>query len=155
GKLKEILATKGELRMQQSGDSALGSLYWAVHPRTETQFSGYDEESRSYYSVARLAGPDWFFLTTLPRGHLQRQAFQSAQWVLWSGLLSLGLVLGFLATTLRRQIAQPLVELTRATREMSAGVVSTRAVVGRNDEFGALAGTFNEMAERVALRETE
>jgi nitrate/nitrite-specific signal transduction histidine kinase len=95
------------------------------------------------------------FLTTMPRQQLQRQAFQSAQWVLWSGLVSLALVLAFLATILRRQVAQPLAELTRATRQMSTGDVSARAAVGRDDEFGALAGSFNEMAGRVALRDAE
>jgi signal transduction histidine kinase len=154
-KRKEILATKGQLRMQDSGEFALASLYPLVSARTERQFSGYDGASGSYYSVARLAGPEWFFLTTMPREHLQRQAFQSAQWVLWSGLLSLGLVMAFLATTLRRQIAQPLAELTRATEQMSAGDISARAVVTRNDELGALASSFNEMAGRVASRDAE
>jgi signal transduction histidine kinase len=154
-KRREILASKGELRMQDTREAALASLYRAISARTERQFSGYDDSSKSYYSVARLAGPDWFFLTTMPREQLHEQAFQSAQWVLWSGLVSLALVLGFLATILRRQIAQPLVELTRATRQMSTGDVTARAVVGRHDEFGALASSFNEMAGRVASRDAE
>jgi signal transduction histidine kinase len=91
----------------------------------------------------------------MPRQQLHRQAFQSAQWVLWSGLLSLGLVLGFLATTLKRQIAMPLAELTRATKQMSGGDVSARAEVRREDEFGTLATAFNEMAARVASRDAE
>src|SRR5262249_31343355 len=82
-KLKEILASKGHLRMQDSGESDLASLYGAVSWRTDRSFSGYDEGSGCYYSVARLAGPNWFFLTTIPRERLQRQAFQSTQWVLW------------------------------------------------------------------------
>jgi len=92
---------------------------------------------------------------TMPREQLQRQAFASAKWVLWSGLFSLALVLGFLATTLRRQIARPLAELIRATKQMSTGDVSARANVGRDDELGALAGAFNEMAGRVASRDAE
>lgn len=155
GKRKEILASKGELRMQDSGEAALASLYHAVSPQTERRFSGYDAASGLYYSVARLAGPEWFFLTTIPREQLQRQAFDSAQWVLWSGLVSLALVLVFLATTLRRQIAHPLIELTRATKQMSGGDVNARAEIERDDEFGALAGAFNEMAARVRLRDTE
>ncbi len=154
-KLKEILASKGLLQMQNSGEPDLVSLYRAITARTERSFSDYDAGSGCYYSGARLAGPEWFFLTTMPRELLQRQAFQSAQWVLWSGLLSLALVLGFLAMTLRRQIAQPLVELTRATKQMSAGDVSARATVYRSDELGALAGAFNEMAARVAQRDAE
>jgi len=154
-KLKEILASKGLLQMQNSGEADLVSLFQAIKSRTERNFSDYDDGSKCYYSVARLAGPDWFFLTTMPRELLQKQAFQSAQWVLWSGLVSLALVLGFLAVTLRRQIAHPLADLTRATKQMSAGDVSARATVGRDDELGELAGAFNEMAARVASRDAE
>lgn len=154
-KLKEILASKGQLTMQNSDEPALASLFNAIHARAERQFSGYEPASGMYYSVARLEGPEWMFLTTMPRELLQQQAFQSAQWVLWSGLISLALVLAFLAATLRRQIAGPLAELSRATKQMSAGDVSARAVVERCDEFGALAGSFNEMAGRVAQRDAE
>jgi len=154
-KLKEILAAKGQLRMQNSGEPALANLYQAITARPERQFSDYEPSSGVYYSVARLAGPEWIFLTTMPREQLQRQAYQSAQWVLWSGLVSLGLVLAFLAATLRRQIAQPLQELTRVTRKMSTGDVSARAVVERRDELGTLAQSFNDMAGHVASRDAE
>lgn len=154
-KRQEILASKGELRMQDSGEPALASLYRAVSARSERQFSDYDATSGTYYSVARLAGPEWFFLTTFPREQLQRQAFQSAQWVLWSGLFSLSLVLGFLAAILRREIALPLAELARATRQMGAGDTSARASSKRQDEFGALATSFNDMATHVASRDAE
>jgi len=153
-KLPQILASGGELRMQDSGEP-LASLYRAVNLRTERRFSGYDEANRLYYSVAHLGGPGWYFLTTVPRDLLQQQAARSAQWVLWSGLFSLALVLGFLATILRRQIAAPLIELTRATRQMAAGDRGARADVARADEFGALAGAFNDMAGRVASRDAE
>lgn len=154
-KRAEILATKGRLRMQDSSEAALASLYQAVSARSERRFSGYDEASGLYYSVARLAGPEWFFLTAVPRELLRDFAFQSARWVLWSGLVSLALVLAFLAATLRRQIARPLAELARATRQMGAGDTSARAVVERSDELGALAGAFNDMASRVASRDAE
>lgn len=154
-KLKEILATKGRLLMQSCGEADLASLYQEVHARAERSFSGFEPKSGCYYSVARLAGPDWFFLTTIPREWLHQQAYQSARWVLWSGLVSLALVLTFLAATLRRQIAQPLVELTRATKQMSGGDVAARARVERDDELGELAGAFNEMAGRVASRDAE
>ncbi|MFO1498245.1 MAG: ATP-binding protein [Verrucomicrobiota bacterium] len=155
GKQREILLSKGRLTMEASGQAALASLYRAVISRPDSAFSGYDQASESYFSVAHLAGPGWFFLTMMPRDQLQRQAFQSAQWVLWSGLLSLALVLGFLAVILRHQIAQPLAELTRATKEMSAGQIAARASVKRQDELGALATAFNEMAARVASRDAE
>lgn len=154
-KLKEILASKGQLRMQNSDEPELASLYRAVTAREERQFSSFDEASGLYFSVARLAGPEWFFLTTMPRELLQKQAFQSARWVLWSGLVSLALVLAFLAATLRREVARPLAELTRATRQMSGGDIRARTVVRRSDELGVLANSFNEMAGQVALRDAE
>jgi signal transduction histidine kinase len=154
-KRAEILKTKGFLVMQNSGEPALVSLYAAIRQRGERQFSGFDEASGNYYSVARLAGPDWFFLTTLPRELLQQQAFASAQWVLWSGLISLALVLGFLASILRRQIALPLADLTRATKAMAKLDITARATTGRDDEFGALANAFNEMADRIVARGKE
>jgi signal transduction histidine kinase len=154
-KRQAILASVGTLRMQESGEPALVSLYGAIHAHPERRFSGFDAASGMYYSVARLAGPEWFFLTTVPRELLQQQAFASAQWVLWAGLFSLALVLGFLATILRRQIAVPLAELARATRQMAALDTSARATVDRRDEFGALARAFNDMAERIAARGVE
>ena len=60
-KRNEILSTKGQLRMQDSGEAALASLYRVVSQLSKQQFSGYDSASESYYSVARLAGPEWFF----------------------------------------------------------------------------------------------
>jgi signal transduction histidine kinase len=153
--LEEIISMKGRLRMQDCKDPSLVSLYKAVSGRKERLFSDYDEGSESYYCVARLAGPEWFFLTTMPRQQLQQQAFHSTQWVLWSGLVSIALVAAFMATVLRRQIAQPLEELTRVTRQMSGGDHSARAAMKSTDELGALAGAFNEMAGRVAARESD
>lgn len=153
-KRQEILTSKGLLQMQQA-EPALASLYEVAISRTDAQFTGFDPTSKTYFSVARLHGPDWFFLTTIPEAYLRSQAFQSAQWVLWSGLLSLSLVLVTLATILRRQIALPLAELTRATMRMSSGDIGARAEVTRDDELGALARAFNEMASRVAERDAE
>lgn len=154
-KLRQILDSGGRLSMQDSGEPVLTSLYRLVQSRTERRFSGFDESTGAYYSVAQLAGPNWYFLTTVPRAQLQQQAARSAQWVLWSGLFSLALVLSFLGVILRRQIARPLIELTRATKQMAGGDHAARADVSRTDEFGALAGSFNDMAQRVASRESE
>lgn len=153
-KRAEILASKGLLTMQGSGEPALASLYQAAVARPETQFSGYDTVSRSYYSVSRLSGPAWLFLTTMPLAQLRAQAFASAQWVLWSGLFSLGLVLIFFTVILRRQIARPLADLAQATQAMSAGKLAARAIVYQRDELGQLASSFNEMADRVVERDT-
>jgi signal transduction histidine kinase len=150
----EILASRGQLTMQGSGNAALKSLYAAtagINHRT----SGYDSASGCFYAVCRLAGPEWYFLTTMPRAHIWRQAFASAQWVLWSGLLTLGLVVAGFATILRRQIARPLKDLAEATAKMNAGDQHARANPQRDDELGRLAVAFNEMIGRVNARDAE
>ncbi|HSJ00932.1 MAG TPA: HAMP domain-containing sensor histidine kinase, partial [Verrucomicrobium sp.] len=118
-------------------------------------YLGYYEAGDLFFCVARLDGPGWYYLTTMPRSLLQNQAFRSAQWVVWAGLLSLALVLFFFAIILRRQISKPLAELDRATRQMSSGDTAARADIPGTDEFGIVAEVFNEMASRVATRDTD
>ena len=154
-KRDDILKSKGQIRMQDCGEAALQSLYRLVLASDERLSSGYDMDSGYYYCVARLSGPEWYFLTLLSSEQLRRQAFHSAQWVLWSGLASLGLVLALLVTTLRRHIAQPLADLGRATHRMSAGDTSVRVSSDRDDELGALARAFNEMAAQVETRDAK
>jgi signal transduction histidine kinase len=153
-KRAEILASKGLLTAQDCGDRVLASIYRIASQHAERRFGGFDPASDVYYSVARLAGPEWFYVTTMSRDYLQRQAFASAQWVLWSGLISLALVLGFIALALNAQVARPLAELTRATEAMSAGN-SDPALVPRADELGELAASFREMVSRVHERESD
>jgi PAS domain S-box-containing protein len=159
-KNQEIIASKGHLTAQQSGDAALISLFQAASSRGERHFNGYDETSQSYYSAVRLVGPDWLFVTTMPGVHLQWQAFRSARWVLWSGLFSLALMMIFFATVLRRQIAQPLAAFLGVTRRLAEGENGVRLEVERDDEFGRLAEAFNDMEAKIeargaALRDSE
>lgn len=154
-KRAEILASNGMMRAQDCGDPALASLYKLAVARPDKRFSGLDPASDTYYSFARMSGPEWFYVTTMSRDYLQQQASASARWVLWSGLASFALVLGFLAVTVRVQIARPLASLTKATKAMSTGVAAVPVPVQSGDELGELAASFREMVDRVAAREGE
>jgi signal transduction histidine kinase len=48
-----------------------------------------------------------------------------------------------------RQISKPLLALTDVTARMTAGDLSTRASIARQDELGVLALSFNAMADRI------
>lgn len=150
-----ILGSDGKLTLQESGDRTLQSLYDAVGGRRETLFAGSIDGDAIHFAAATLQGPGWYYVSVLPNVEVRQQAFQSAKWVLWSGLASLGGVLGFFAIILRRQIARPLGELARATSQMSSGDTGARAKVPAGDELGSLAESFNEMAARVAQRDAE
>jgi HAMP domain-containing protein len=48
-----------------------------------------------------------------------------------------------------RQISKPLLALTEVTAHMTAGDLSRRAAIARQDELGTLARSFNVMADRI------
>lgn len=155
GLKQQIIDSKGLLTAQSSGDPALAHLHSIIAGRGEKLFSGYDEEGRFYYTASRLAGPEWFFVTVMPKALLQQQAFASAKWVLYSGLFSLALVLVVFTAILRRQIVRPLAEFARATNEVSAGNTAARAEVTGDDELGRLATAFNDMVSKLDARGKE
>lgn len=152
-KRAEILASKGLLTAQTCGDATLASLYQIASAHSERRFAGFDPASATYYNVARMAGPEWFYVTTMSRNHLQAQASASARWVLWSGLTSLALVLIAIAAILRRQVTRPLATLNEAAKSMSAGAREVPVAIDRHDELGELAASFREMVDKVAARE--
>ena len=61
-----------------------------------------------------------------------------------------GVVIAVLAGWwISRRISAPILVLTDSTHRMAGGDLSTRAAIQASDEFGALATSFNTMAERV------
>lgn len=150
-----ILESGGTLTAEASGDPALRAAYQAM---MQDGFWGRAEgavpESDIYFNVGPVQGPPWFFATLVKHSAIQRQARDAAQWVLWSGLASLALVLTALAIALRRNVSLPLASLAEATKAMAAGDTTARAVSTGATELSALANSFNDMAARVAQRDT-
>lgn len=64
------------------------------------------------------------------------------------GLASLGLSM-VLAVVLAQPLVRPLRALIEASRRVAGGDFGARVPAGRADELGQLAGTFNEMSERL------
>lgn len=150
-KRQEIMESQGSYSV--ADDPVLAQLFQNLSGRRVDQAAGYDAATGLYYAARRLQGPDWLFVTTLPRAVIARDAFSHARWILWSGGASVVVLLGLLAVTLRRGIARPLAELTQATNRLSAGESSTAISVMRNDELGQLATAFNRMTEKIAARD--
>lgn len=148
---ENIVRTNGDYAMRD--DPALASVFARIQASRGEQLAGYDPGSRLYFAAHRLAGPRWLFISTLPRAVIAREAFTHAQWILWVGGASVVLLLGLLAITLRRGIAVPLTELTRATEQLSEGESPGALVVERNDELGQLANAFNRMSEKIGERD--
>ncbi len=154
--LSEELTTRGEpLFAEQTGNESLRNIHAAVQGSQRPLVSGYDAAGGVYFVAHRLRGPDWWFISLLPKAQLEETAFRSAQWVLWIGLASLAFVLGTLAVMLRREIATPLQALLGATRRLASGDTGAGLEVTRPDELGELAAAFNDMTRQVAGRDAE
>jgi PAS domain S-box-containing protein len=151
--MKAIIERQGLFVVEDSKDPAFISLCHAVFAAKGREVSGFDPVSRSYYSATRLEEPAWIFASTMPQHVLQAQAYESTQWVLWAGLLSLCFELGVIALVLKRQIAAPMRTMLDATARLAAGESSVQLRVERQDELGQFASGFNEMVRRVAERD--
>jgi signal transduction histidine kinase len=68
-------------------------------------------------------------------------------WLLASVVsVGLAIILGWVAS---RDVVNPLRTLSIATKHMAAGDLSARALIRREDEFGSLAQSFNDMANQI------
>ncbi len=65
--------------------------------------------------------------------------------IIMTGLM--GILMGILTWTATQRLVQPLTELTYTTEQFAQGNWDLRAPVGRSDEIGLLAYTFNHMAD--------
>jgi PAS domain S-box-containing protein len=151
--MRDIVARQGLYTIEDSGNPAFISLCRAIFAAKGREISGFDRPSNSYYAATRLEEAGWIFASTMPRGVLTAQAFESTRWVLWSGLFSLGLELALLAIVLQRQIARPMRTMLAATRRIAVGEAYEPLAEDRADELGELASGFNEMGRRVQERD--
>jgi PAS domain S-box-containing protein len=116
-------------------------------------YSGSSRDDDMLFALARIDGPGWYVAATLPGAVLRARAATPLLWALAVGAAALLLPLLIVAAMLRRQVAQPLAELTRAAEALAGGDTGVRLPVSRDDELGRLAGAFNDMTGKVALRD--
>lgn len=152
---EQLVASDGMLLVQDCTNAALQSVFAAVSQQGGQLVSGLDRNSGLYYAASRLHGPNWWFISMLPRSQVQAEAFRSAQWMLWIGLATLAFVLWVPGVILRREITRPLGDLSRAARQLASGQAAAELAVTRADELGELAIAFNEMARQVTERDAE
>ncbi len=105
--------------------------------RIERDLLGLDGTPVGKLTIARTFGAAGQRLTRLRRDLL----------LIWAAALFFSLLLGYV---LANRIVRPISELDLAASELSKQHLSHRipeSVAGKKDEFGRLAGTFNQMAE--------
>jgi signal transduction histidine kinase len=91
---------------------------------------------------------NWFMWVGIPTSSVIAPAKRFLRDMAIAALL-LVIVGGLAALLISRQITAPLEEMTLAAEGMSSGDYSRRVTIGRHDELGVLAQSFNSMAQQV------
>ena len=152
--MEAIQAQSGELSIPAADDPHLGRIFDLARRRPDGQVVIENHADDEFLAVTQLQGPEWYLVTVFPRELIVDLALDTAQLVLVAGALALLAEIVILTTVLKRQVADPLRELTRATRDVASGHWSTEIKLRRDDELGQLADAFNGMAREIDARET-
>jgi signal transduction histidine kinase/CheY-like chemotaxis protein len=150
--MDQIKKSEGKLNISQSDNPHLKKIFDLVSQRNNNQVILEDAGDNEYLAVTKIDGPDWYFVTVLPKSILQQKAFSTAWVILVLGLVSLLIEIGIVYYILRKQLSAPLNNLMTATENIAAGNLDIKLDENRQDELGRLAYLFNKMA--LQLRES-
>jgi signal transduction histidine kinase/DNA-binding response OmpR family regulator len=150
--MEQIKKSEGKFNISRSDNRHLREIYDLVKRRKSSQVILEDSKDNEYLAVTKIDGPDWYFVTVLPKSVLQQKAFSTAWVILVLGLISLLIEIGIVYYILRRQLSAPLTNLMKATENIAAGNLDVELDENRQDELGRLAYLFNKMA--LQLRES-
>lgn len=153
--MEEIQERKGVFNIAESGDAQLKRIFESVKNKAADQIIIDNPQESDYLAVTTLQGPEWYFVTVLPKSLLAEEALGLARFTLLLGISSLFIVVAIVFWVLRRRISDPLKQITAATNRVAAGDFQIMLDGSSQDELGQLAQAFNTMAQEVAARTTE
>ncbi|CAN5265016.1 hypothetical protein BH23BAC3_BH23BAC3_11600 [soil metagenome] len=77
------------------------------------------------------------------------EPIKTIRWIIYTGMfISMGLVI-LVSVLFSRSISKPIIQLESAARDIAGGNVNRTLQLNRKDEFGTLAKSLNQMAERL------
>lgn len=153
--MKQIQQQKGAFNIQESEDTQLKRIFEAVKNKSNDQVVIDNANQSDYLAVTTLQGPDWYFVTVLPKSILTQKAIALARFTLFLGFGSLIIVVAIVFWVLRRYITTPLEEITAATNRIANGDFQVVLDDSSPDELGRLAQAFNTMTQEVAAKTTQ
>ena len=153
--MKQIQQQKGAFNILESEDTQLKRIFEAVKNKATDQVVIDNANQSDYLVVTTLQGPDWYFVTVLPKSILAEKAIALARFTLFLGFGSLIIVVAIVFWVLRRHITTPLEEITAATNQIANGDFQVVLDDSSPDELGRLAQAFNTMTQEVAAKTTQ
>jgi len=132
-------------------DTSLLSALGAKQTGTVEVESPYDKIKR-IYGLARIEAANCVVVVGVPSESLYAPAKAQYWRQLWIGSL-IAVLAGALALLIARGIVLPMRELTSAARSFGHGDLTTRTDISGSGPMREVAETFNQMAERIQIRE--
>ena len=159
-KVKEIIASKGQLTAQNAADKHLLRIYERARAAKAFPAVMENDKDNEFLAVTRIEGPEWYFITVYPYSLLKDKALRNAGFTLLSGLGSLLIMILVILFILKRNLTYPLGQLTQTIRDFKidrgqgldrteASAEKTAELSTRPDETGLLTRSFVEMKDHL------
>ena len=144
--MNAIKEKNGYLDIDDVDDTNLQRVFELVKSSSEKEKTVVlNQKGKEFLAISKVKGPDWYFVTVYPKSLLSGFAFESARFVLIVGLLALSIEIALLYSVMRKKVAQPLNDLTKATDQVASGNFQVQLDDQRQDELGRLARSFKSM----------
>lgn len=117
-------------------------------PFFSAEMHSLDQEHVEAGTVVTLTNKPWYMVFVQEQSNLENLLNQQGKISTLVATIIAGLVSG-ISTFLAAGLSRPIISLTKAAEGISQGNLDTQATVDSNDEFGALAETFNSMTNQL------
>ena len=127
---------------------AMSIRNYQIKPFFTAEMHSVDPEHREAGTVVTLKNKPWFLMFVQEQSSLENLFAQQGKVSTLVATLIAGLV-SAISTFLAANLSRPINKLTKTAEKISQGDLSVHAAVESNDEFGALAETFNSMTSQL------
>ncbi|SMD07622.1 diguanylate cyclase [Sporomusa malonica] len=124
-KLDEIKQQMGVLSLEKLGDPTLSSMYEQIKKSGEVVTDDVkiidDHVNGTYLAVARMAGPEWLYVTVYPKNLISNEAHSTAKIIIVIGMTFFFFMMLIVLYVIRKNVAIPVQLLKIAAEKISEG----------------------------------
>jgi len=107
-----------------------------------------NEQLVAYNAIEGSVNPARYIQVSIHKDQIY-EPIKTIRWIIYTGMfISIGLVI-LVSVLFSRSISKPIIQLESAAKDIAGGNVDRTLQLDRKDEFGALAKSLNQMAERL------
>ena len=135
---------------EQDPETLDNQLILALQSADQRVLTGPDSDELliSYSRLSSEYNPAGFLKVSIPKDQIY-EPIKTIRWIIYTGMfISIGLVL-LVSILFSRYISRPILQLESAARDIAEGHTDRTLNLDRKDEFGTLAKSLNQMAEKL------